>query len=110
MKTWKLSTFDLFSLGMTIKGAWTYRELPDASVLQASLDAVLQPYPQLLQLPRTVIPVSCPSVHDIRLEQSYIFVVSERTHSDSCQLAEFSDFVLGLFHSAWNVNKCKDKT
>lgn len=48
MKTWKLSTFDLFSLGMTIKGAWTYRELPEASVLQASLDAVLQPYPQLL--------------------------------------------------------------
>ena len=33
---------------MTIKGAWTYKELPEASVLQASLDAVLQPYPQLL--------------------------------------------------------------
>ena len=48
MKTWKLSAFDLFSLGMTIKGAWTYKELPEASVLQASLDAVQQPYPQLL--------------------------------------------------------------
>ncbi len=48
MKTWKLTTFDLFSLGMTIKGAWTYKELPDASALQASLDAVLRPYPQLL--------------------------------------------------------------
>ena len=48
MKTWKLSTFDLFSLGMTIKGAWIYRELPDASALQASLDSVLQPYPHLL--------------------------------------------------------------
>lgn len=48
MKTWKLSTFDLFCLGMTIKGAWIYKELPEASMLQASLDAVLQPYPQLL--------------------------------------------------------------
>ena len=48
MKTWKLSTFDLFSLGMTIKGAWIYRELPEASSLQASLDSVLQPYPHLL--------------------------------------------------------------
>ena len=33
---------------MTIKGAWTYKELPEASALQASLDTVLQPYPQLL--------------------------------------------------------------
>lgn len=48
MKTWKLSYFDLFSLGMTIKGAWTYRELPEGPVLQASLNAVLKPYPQLL--------------------------------------------------------------
>ena len=48
MKTWKLTTFDLFSLGMTIKGAWTYRELPETSMLQASLDGVLRPYPQLL--------------------------------------------------------------
>lgn len=48
MKTWKLSTFDLFSLDMVIKGAWVYNELPDAPVLQASLDAVLQPYPQLM--------------------------------------------------------------
>ena len=48
MNTWKLTSFDLFSLGMTIKGAWIYKELPEASVLQASLDAVLQPYPQLL--------------------------------------------------------------
>ena len=48
MKIWKLSTFDLFSLDMVIKGAWVYKELADNSVLQASLDAVLQPYPQLL--------------------------------------------------------------
>lgn len=48
MKTWNLTYLDLFSLNMVIKGAWIYRELPDASVLQASLDAVLQPYPQLL--------------------------------------------------------------
>ena len=48
MKTWKLTTFDQFSLGMVIKGAWIYKELPEAQALQASLDAVLQPYPQLL--------------------------------------------------------------
>lgn len=48
MKTWKLSSLDLFSLSMTIKGAWTYKELPEASVLQVSLNAVLMPYPQLL--------------------------------------------------------------
>lgn len=48
MNTWKLSSFDLFSLGMVIKGAWTYRELPGASALQASLDTVLQSYPQML--------------------------------------------------------------
>ena len=48
MKTWKLTYFDQFSLGMVIKGAWIYKELHEASALQASLDAVLQPYPQLL--------------------------------------------------------------
>lgn len=48
MKNWKLTSFDLFSLGMTIKGSWTYKELPEVSVLQASLDTVLQPYPLLL--------------------------------------------------------------
>lgn len=48
MKTWKLSSLDLFSLSMTIKGAWTFKELPEASVLQVSLNAVLMPYPQLL--------------------------------------------------------------
>lgn len=48
MKTWKLTCLDLFSLDMVIKGAWVYKELPNASALQASLDAVLQPYPQLL--------------------------------------------------------------
>ena len=48
MNTWKLTSFDQFSLGMTIKGAWIYKDLPEASALQASLDAVLRPYPQLL--------------------------------------------------------------
>ncbi len=48
MKTWKLSTFDLFSLDMVIKGAWVYTELTDKPMLQSSLDAVLQPYQQLL--------------------------------------------------------------
>ncbi|MCQ2111475.1 MAG: hypothetical protein MJY79_08285 [Bacteroidaceae bacterium] len=48
MRTWKLSTFDLFSLGMTIKGVWIYSELPDKNVLQASLDSVIRPYPHVL--------------------------------------------------------------
>lgn len=48
MKDWKLTSFDIFCLDMVIKGAWIYKELPSASVLQASLNAVLQPYPQLL--------------------------------------------------------------
>lgn len=48
MKSWQLTSFDLFSLGMVIKGAWAYKELPEAHILQASLDAVLQSYPQLL--------------------------------------------------------------
>ena len=48
MKTWKLTSFDTFSLGMTIKGAWTYEALPESPVLQASLEAVLRSYPQLL--------------------------------------------------------------
>ena len=48
MNTWKLTFFDQFSLGMVIKGAWIYKELPEAAALQASLDAVMQPYPQLL--------------------------------------------------------------
>lgn len=48
MNTWKLTSFDLFSLGMTIKGAWIYKELPDTPVMRASLDKVLRPYPQLL--------------------------------------------------------------
>ena len=47
MKAWKLTSFDLFCLDMVIKGAWIYKELPEAPMLQASLDAVLQPYPQL---------------------------------------------------------------
>lgn len=48
MNAWKLTSFDMFSLDMVIKGAWIYRELPEAPVLQAALDTALQPYPQLL--------------------------------------------------------------
>ena len=48
MKIWTLTNFDTFSLGMTIKGAWIYRELPDAAELQDSLNTVLRPYPLLL--------------------------------------------------------------
>ena len=42
METWKLTSFDLFCLDMVIKGAWVYKNLPDAQALQTSLDAVLK--------------------------------------------------------------------
>lgn len=48
MKTRKLTYFDLFTLNMVIKGAWIYRELPETSALQASLNKCLKPYPWLL--------------------------------------------------------------
>lgn len=48
MKTWKLTHLDLFCLGMTIKGAWTYSEVPSFETLSASLDKLIALYPQLL--------------------------------------------------------------
>ena len=44
---WKLSPFDVFCLGMTIKGAWIYRSAPDPSRLEESLGGILRRYPLL---------------------------------------------------------------
>ena len=44
---WRLSSFDAFCLGMTIKGAWIYRSLPDFDTLKAALVKVLAEYPVL---------------------------------------------------------------
>lgn len=46
-KTWKLSSFDLFSLNMTIKGAWIYREAPDFMKMKESLAGIQELYPHL---------------------------------------------------------------
>ena len=37
----KLSSFDLFTLGMTIKGAWVYAAAPDAELMRAGLRKLL---------------------------------------------------------------------
>ena len=46
-REWKLSSFDLFTLGMTIKGAWVYSAAPDAELMRAGLRKLLAGYPQL---------------------------------------------------------------
>lgn len=45
LDTCRLSSFDLFSLGMVIKGAWIYREVPSYDRLEASLAVILRRYP-----------------------------------------------------------------
>lgn len=40
-REWKLSSFDLFTLGMTIKGAWVYAAAPDAELMRAGLRKLL---------------------------------------------------------------------
>ncbi|HCZ22529.1 MAG TPA: hypothetical protein DHU72_03545 [Rikenellaceae bacterium] len=44
---WKLSSLDLFSLGMVIEGAWVYSKCPDVDVLKGTLDRLLNCYPHL---------------------------------------------------------------
>ena len=44
---WKLSSFDLFTLSMTIKGAWVYSAAPDADLMRSCLRRLLASYPQL---------------------------------------------------------------
>ena len=91
MKTWKLSSFDLFSLSMTIKGAWTYKELPEASVLQVSLNAVLMPYPQLLGRYDEKQKVPCRRIHDYLLHITNYFQqqLMTITRNKKCPAAAF---------------------
>lgn len=49
-RSWKLSSFDLFSLGMVIDGAWIYDEAPDAERAQKALTKLEQIYPVLTGL------------------------------------------------------------
>ena len=46
-KSWKLSSFDTFCLGMNIKSAWIYREAPDTEKLKSALEALASLYPHL---------------------------------------------------------------
>lgn len=45
--TWNLSSFDLFSLSMTIKGAWIYNEAPDFNRMKDALASLQKVYPHL---------------------------------------------------------------
>ena len=47
MDTWKLSSFDLFSLEMTVKLAWVYENMPDVNKLKESLAQLAATYPYL---------------------------------------------------------------
>lgn len=47
MKTWKLSSFDTFTLGMIIKSAWVYEQVPDINKMKESLSELIKTYPYL---------------------------------------------------------------
>jgi len=47
MKTWKLSSFDTFTLGMIIKSAWVYEQIPDIKKMKESLSELIKTYPYL---------------------------------------------------------------
>ncbi len=47
-KIWNLTSLDTFCMGMVIKGAWVYKELPSFNRLNESLKTLLAYYPQLL--------------------------------------------------------------
>ena len=47
MNTWKLSSSDLFSLGLTIKGAWIYEIMPEVGKLKEALAHIAATYPYL---------------------------------------------------------------
>lgn len=49
-KTWKLTSLDLFSLNMVIKGAWIYRQMPDIHSMRESLKQLIRTYPHLTGL------------------------------------------------------------
>ncbi|MGN1214871.1 MAG: acyltransferase [Candidatus Cryptobacteroides sp.] len=46
-KQYRLSQFDLFTLGMTIKGAWVYSQAPDFEKMKEALGVIAQTYPFL---------------------------------------------------------------
>ena len=47
MQQWKLSSLDLFTLNMVIKGAWIYRQMPDIQELRNALSQLIKTYPHL---------------------------------------------------------------
>ena len=47
MNTWNLSSSDLFTLGMTIKGAWVYKTMPEVGKLKEALAQIAAVYPYL---------------------------------------------------------------
>ena len=46
-KLWKLTSFDIFCLGMNIKSAWIYREAPDFEKMKSALETLAAMYPHL---------------------------------------------------------------
>lgn len=44
---WRLTSLDLFTLNMTIKGAWIYRDAPDFIRMKAALEELAEMYPHL---------------------------------------------------------------
>lgn len=46
-KSWKLSSFDTFCLGMNIKSAWLYKEAPDFEKMKSALEKIASMYPHL---------------------------------------------------------------
>lgn len=49
-KSWKLSSFDTFCLGMNIKSAWLYQEVPDFERMKSALEKLASMYPHLAGL------------------------------------------------------------
>lgn len=46
-KKWKLTSLDLFSLNMVIRGTWIYRQMPDVEGMRESLKQLIRTYPHL---------------------------------------------------------------
>lgn len=46
-REWKLTTLDLFSLSMVIRGTWIYREMPDVESMREALKQLIRTYPHL---------------------------------------------------------------
>lgn len=46
-KRWELTSLDLFTLNMVIKGAWVFRQMPDDKILCKALKQLIKTYPHL---------------------------------------------------------------